>query len=168
MQTALPRRAGFTLIEVLVVLVIISLFATITTLSLEGLHNRTADDEVARLRRVLEIASERASIQGSPVEVEFLSNSYRFSALDAAGQWRLLFTPATLAEREWPEGMTLESLEVDGVRAALPYQLVFASESPEFRLQLHTPNGTRWLVGHMSGAVTLETAPVQSPMAVKE
>ncbi|HEX5125670.1 MAG TPA: prepilin-type N-terminal cleavage/methylation domain-containing protein [Rhodocyclaceae bacterium] len=162
-----PIARGFTLIEVLVVIVIIGVFASITTLSIEGLRSRSSDDEVARLRQVLEIAGERASVHGSPLSVEFLANGYRFSTLDAGGQWRLLFSPATLAEREWPQDMTVESLEINGQRVAPPYKIIFASESPEFVLRLRTSQGGRMLVGHMSGAITQETPAQDAPMAAK-
>jgi general secretion pathway protein H len=151
---------GFTLIEVMVVLIIISVFATITTFSISGMQRREAEHEVERLRRVLEIAAETASVRGTPLAVDFLPNGYRFSALDTSGEWHLLFSPDTLRERAWPEGVGVDALYVDGTALAPPYRLAFGSEAPEYRLRIHTPEGARLLVGRMSGAV--EFAPLPS------
>ncbi|MFA9438270.1 prepilin-type N-terminal cleavage/methylation domain-containing protein [Uliginosibacterium sp. sgz301328] len=155
---ACARRGarGFTLIEVMVVLIIISVMATVTAISIEGMQKREAQHEVDRLRRVLEIAAETATVRGSPLAVDFLPNGYRFSALDTSGEWHLLFNPQTLRQRPWPNGVSVESLEIDGVPVKPPFRLQFGSESPEFRLRLRTEDGTRTLVGLMSGAVEFE------------
>ena len=79
------RARGFTLIEVMVVLVILAITATAVTFSIEGMQARDTEREIDRLRLVLEAAGERAAVHGTPIAAEFLPGRYRFSELDAEG-----------------------------------------------------------------------------------
>lgn len=146
---------GFTLVEVLVVIVIISVFATMTTLGFEAVFGRDAQQETQRLRKVLELASERASIQGKPVRVEFLPHGYRFSTYDTNNEWRLLFEPREFSERSWPDGLGLQRLEIGGQAVTAPYVLQFGSEPPEFRLRLQQNDSVVELVGDITGAIDI-------------
>ena len=85
-----PRRCvqGFTLIEVMVVLVIIALTATGISVALDAVQGREASRAVERLRLVLEATAERASVRGQPIAVEFIADGYRFSAFETDGNWR--------------------------------------------------------------------------------
>lgn len=155
MQAArLPR--GFTLIEIMVVLVIVGVFAGLASLSIDGMQSRRSDEEVSRLRRLLEMAGDYADTRGTPLAVDFLPNGYRFSALQASGEWHLLFAPSPFAERSWGTGVSVASLEVDGTPVEAPLRIVFGTEAPEYRLQLATPEGSKQVLGRISGAVEME------------
>lgn len=152
----MPPRArvqGFSLIEVLVVLIIISVFVSLSTMSIEGLQSRRSEDEVARLRRLLEMASDYAETRGAHLQVEFLPNGYRFSELQTDGEWHLLFPPSPFAERSWAAGVNVGRLEVDGVEAQAPLHLIFGTEPPEYNLTLNTPEGLKRLQGEINGMV---------------
>jgi len=152
-----PRwQKGFSLIEILVVLVIISVFATLVTISLDGVASRRSDEEVARLRRLLEMAGDYADTHGTPIAIDFLPNGYRFSALQASGEWHLIFPPSPFAERSWGEGVSVASLELNGMQIEAPLRIVFDGEPPEYTLMLNTPEHTKRLVGRISGMVSLE------------
>jgi general secretion pathway protein H len=99
-------QRGFSLIEILVVLVIISVFTSLAVLTLESVQGRNNDEEVLRLQRLLEMAADYSDTRGTPLAVEFLPNGYRFSAMQTNGEWRLIFAPSPFAERSWPEGGT--------------------------------------------------------------
>ena len=87
------RHAGFTLIEVMVVLVIMGVMATGITIGLDSLRGRDAEQALKRLRLVLEASADRAVVRGRPIAIEFLPDGYRFSALDADDNWRPLIDP---------------------------------------------------------------------------
>ncbi len=151
--------AGFTLIEILVVLLIIGITIGALSVNFGVLNRRNTSDELERLQRVLQFAAERAAVRGSPIQVEFLPASYRFSELDTAGKWQLLFAPRELAEHTWQAGLSAQKLVV-AERAAEPgnAHIVFSSEAPKFYLYLLTPDGLRTLTGNSAGEVVLETA----------
>lgn len=150
------RSRGFTLIEVMVVLVILGITATAVTFSIGGLQARETEREVDRLRLVLEAAGERAATHGTPLEIEFLPGRYRFSLLDADGQWRPVPEGDPLAERLMPEGLEWRSLRVEGRKPDIDTPLVFGSEMPMFELELTVPAGSRHYASRPDGSVVLE------------
>jgi len=155
------RQRGFTLIEVMVVLVILGISVTAVTFSIEGLQARETERELQRLRLVLERAGERAAVRGTPIAVEFLPGRYRFSQLDADGHWRPFNEGESLSERELPEGVRWADLTVEGRKPEPNSPLVFGSEMPQFDLRLSAPGNLRRYVSHPDGSVTMETIPVQ-------
>ncbi|HSD38389.1 MAG TPA: prepilin-type N-terminal cleavage/methylation domain-containing protein [Rhodocyclaceae bacterium] len=154
----ITAQRGFTLIEVMVVLVIISITVAVVSVNFGVLDRRSTADEVERLQRVLQFAAERAAVRGNPIQVEFLPGSYRFSQLDAAGKWQLLFVPHELVEHDWLAGLAPAKLTV-AERVAEPGEarIVFGSEAPRFRLDISTPDGLRTLTGNSAGEVLTET-----------
>ncbi len=149
----MARPRGFTLIEVMVVLVVIGLVATGIGVSLAALQGREAERAVERLRLVLEASAERAAVRGQPIAVEFLADGYRFSAFDTDGSWRPLLDPPVFSERVLPDDVRRGRLLVEGRDLSAEPRLVFASAAPEFRLTLDTPNGVVELVGRATGEV---------------
>ena len=154
-HTAAQR--GFTLIELMVVVLIISITTAVVSVNFGVLDRRSTADEVERLQRVLQFAAERAAVRGNPIQVEFLPGSYRFSQLDAAGKWQLMFTPRELVEHDWLAGLTPAKLTV-AERVAEPGEarIVFGSEAPRFRLDVSTPDGMHSLTGNSAGEIRTE------------
>jgi type II secretion system protein H len=158
-RTALPcvRHArGFTLIEVMVVLVVLAITASAVTFSIEGMSRRDNEREVDRLRLVLEAAGERAAVNGTPIAAEFLPGRYRFSTLDTEGKWRPISEGNSLSERELPEGFIWIGVKLRGKPATAEPPLVFGAEMPDFEVRLRTPEGERLYRSRPGGEVVLE------------
>ncbi|MDB5814268.1 MAG: hypothetical protein JWN23_1385 [Rhodocyclales bacterium] len=153
------RSPGFTLIEVLVVMLIVGITIGAVSVNFGLLDRRNTADEVERLRRVLEFAAERAAVHGSPIQVEFLPGSYRFSQLDTAGKWQLLFEPRELAEHDWRAGLAPQALSIAGhaTEPGNPH-IVFSAEAPPFELHIATPDGAHLLSGRSTGEVDIDAA----------
>lgn len=154
-----PHR-GFTLIELMVVLVIMGVVATGISLSVNSLHSRDEARALERLRRVLEATAQRAMTRGQPLAVDLLADGYRFSTLDTDGHWRALSDPPVFVERILPAGLRWSRLERLGqatnVANAAGQRLVFGSRPPEYALLLDTPQGAARYRGRICGEVTLE------------
>lgn len=150
------RARGFTLIEVMVVLVILGITTAAVSLSLSGLQARQTEHEIDRLRLVLEMAGERAAVTGTPIAAEFLPGRYRFSTLDTEGHWRPIVGDDPLVERELPDELSWGALSVNGQPPAGDPPLIFASEMPRFVLGLRTPEGLREYRSRPDGAVMLK------------
>lgn len=75
----IPAQTGFTLIEILVVVVIIGILLT-TTVALRGGHSdqRTLLAEAERLRSVFFLAQQAAAEQGLPLKLTVTDQGYRF------------------------------------------------------------------------------------------
>jgi len=104
-----PHRtgAGFTLIEVLVVVAIIGLMVAgfVLSLSLTG-RDPDLERESDRLFTLLNYAREQAELQTREYGILFQEDGYEFLAYDVQlGQWRSVFEDDALGARKLPEGL---------------------------------------------------------------
>ena len=104
------KQYGFTLLELLVVVVIVAILFTYTTLAIRS--ESPADiikQEAQRMQRLVELASEEAIMRGEEYAIELSLNGYRFLRFEN-NQWLPLSSDRILRERELPLEMELELL----------------------------------------------------------
>jgi general secretion pathway protein H len=105
---------GFSLLELLVVIVIISILFTFTTLAIRGTSpEELIETEAQRLDRLLQLALEEAILKGQEYGLEFKTDRYRF-LLYFENTWQPLDNDDLLRERQLPENMELE-LEIEQI-----------------------------------------------------
>ena len=94
------RRAGFTLIEILVVIALLGIAAAVVALSVSGSDSRLLREETARLGALFRIAQDEARITGRTLVWEADVTGYRFRMLDEEGarDW----SDDILRQRAWP------------------------------------------------------------------
>ena len=108
------HQQGFSLLELLVVIVIVSILFTLTTLAIRGTSpEELIQTEAQRLDRLLQLAIEEAILKGMEYGVEFKSNSYQF-LIYAEENWHPLEADKLLRKRTLPENMEIE-LMIDAV-----------------------------------------------------
>lgn len=116
--TPAARIAGFTLLEVLVVIVIIGIIVSAATLGIGVLgRDREAEDQTRRFWAVLQQAREEAELQSLDVGVYLAASGYEFLRYDRRrSEWQPFIDDALYAARELPEGLRfklwLDSREV--------------------------------------------------------
>jgi general secretion pathway protein H len=82
------RSAGFTLLELMVVLVLIGIIFSFAMLSLRGTDvSDLMDQETRRLATLLELAADEAILRGEELAVHFTDDGYEFLVLQD-GTWQ--------------------------------------------------------------------------------
>ncbi len=151
---------GFTLIEILVVVVIIATVVSIALLSISvGGDDAELDQERRRLASLIETIQDEAMLQGREFGIEIMVSSYRFVEFDPlVRQWSEIPGDDLYRLRRLPEGLEFElfiddrriELEIDPERLDdpqreragsadnyVPHLFVFASgESTVFELHI--------------------------------
>jgi general secretion pathway protein H len=99
---------GFTLLELLVVVVIVAILFTYTTLAIRS--NSPEDmikEEAYRLEHLVQLALEEAILRGEEYGIEIHLDGYRFLHF-TENQWQPLDQDKILHERKLPQDMELE------------------------------------------------------------
>lgn len=102
------RAHGFTLLELLVVLVIVAILFSFATFSIRS--NSPEDsikEEALRLNRLIQLALEEAVLKNKEYGLEFKTNSYRFLTYQD-NNWQAISDDKLLRKRELPDEMEIE------------------------------------------------------------
>ena len=103
----LDRQRGFTLLELMVVLVIVGVI--LTFVGLTGGGDSRAEQmqrEMQRLAALIELASEEAVMRSEQLAIRFGETDYEFMVLDE-GEWQALSDNPPLRPRELPQGIEM-------------------------------------------------------------
>jgi general secretion pathway protein H len=157
------RPSGFTLIEILVVVVILGVLAAALTLAVGvGGGERQLQRQAEQVQALLGYACEQAELSGREIGVSMNTSGYRFSRLER-DNWTA-FREGELRPRAWLANSSA-ALSRDGQRVEIalqfpekPQLLCFSSgELTAFELEFRLlENSTRYrLDGSPDGAVTL-------------
>jgi general secretion pathway protein H len=151
-------QSGFSLLEIMVVIVIIGIMVSLATLSIGSATDDGVDEHSRRFEALLELAIEEASIEGREIGLRFYQHSYEFSArvpaVDKDGLpiwiWEPLERDRLLKPRDLGEDIALD-LELEDKEIVLEYErnteetyvpqiFVFSSGdiSPPFMVRIRT------------------------------
>jgi len=108
------RNSGFTLLEVLVVVLLMGIILSFASLKLgDGGQARMLSQEARRVQAVLQLAREEAILQTKEYGLRFQPTGYEFFVLSPPEWKRLGKSDETLRPRSFPESMEA-SLELEG------------------------------------------------------
>ena len=156
---------GFTLIEILVVVVIMAVLAVAVTLAVGGGSERRLQQEAKRFEALVGMASEQAQLSGREIGILLKPDGYAFEVLDGDA-WLPAPAGGELRARSWVHGLRTELTRDDrpvaldtGADDVVPQLVCFSSgELTAFTLTLalgDTPARYR-IVGKDDGTITLD------------
>ena len=114
------RQPGFTLIEILVVVIIIATISGIALMSISLVgDDRELSTERKRLAALIEMVQDEATMQGREFGLELMNSTYRFVEFDPfTARWSEVLGDDLLRLRKLPDGMEFE-LYVEDKRIVL-------------------------------------------------
>jgi general secretion pathway protein H len=168
MQTIKPpagRYSGFTLLEMMVVIVLAGILLSIVTVNVTPDPRQQLQREAQRVGQLMGVAADEARIRQQPIAWEADLNGYRF-VTEVGGERRLLTDDDLLRERTWDKPMTRVSV-LDGAGpqpaqvllgpGAPPVRVAVAREwvQPRWRLELVNEDGEVRIEFDETGRATL-------------
>ncbi len=112
-----PRRErAFTLVEILVVVVILGVFAGLAGLALSRDERGALNAEAERLADVLDLAAAEARLGGQALAWRAHDTGYGFQRYDQARGWFDVPADPALRGRQLPVAVTIASVRVEAVR----------------------------------------------------
>jgi general secretion pathway protein H len=137
-------HAGFTLVEILVVIAVIAIASTIVIVNLERDDRRMGLREASRLAGALEHAASLAQWQGETLGISAEGNGYRFWRRGADDRWATLSGDDVLAARILPAPFTVAAATFAGAPVAADAILPFrpSGRNEPYTLLLASPEWT--------------------------
>ena len=116
---------GFTLLELLVVLVIVGILVSMLTLSVGLVGEDSAlRREAERLEALVQMAGEETMLNGFEMGLRFYRRAYEFSIYrDDTDEWTPLVDDELFRHRDIPQAVELD-LELEGRQVILEFQAV--------------------------------------------
>lgn len=152
-------QRGFTLIEVLVVLVIIGIMVGLVGVRLMPDDDRVLANEVQRLALLLEQTRDQAVVSGEPIAFTVEQGGYRFWALNEDNQWVPRSGDDLLKDRSLASGVRLLALRVNQASLEAGERLLFlpSGSSAPFTVDLALNAAHTRIRGDSLGRVRVET-----------
>jgi general secretion pathway protein H len=146
---AARSRAGYTLIEVLVVIAVIAIAAGLVVVNLEGDDRKSVEREAARLAGALENAAALAQWRSETLGFSADGGGYRFWRRGPDNRWTALRDEEALAQRTLPAQWSVSSISYAGAPVAANVIVPFrpSGRNEPYALALSSPAWTFLVAG---------------------
>lgn len=136
------RAPGFTLVEVLVVLLIMGLLVGMASSIVRPDDRGLACAEADRLAQLLDLASTEARLTGRSVAWTPDAQGYRFWRMTADAGWIEIRDSDVLRPRTLPQGMRVAAMQIENVPVTRDMRLEFTPLGRVFAFSIELTFGT--------------------------
>lgn len=159
------QRAGFTLLEIMVVLVIIGIVLTLAVVRLDPPADRVLQQEAERLALLFEAARDEAIARSEPLAWSHFRGRHQFWIRRDA-DWLPLSGVDVLVPRELPAGVSFGSIKVNLQLQGEDGKLVFQPSGVNelFQLQLQGEGGVFELSSDVLGRISVSRQDAAAPV----
>ncbi len=150
-------QRGFTLLEMMVVLVLASIMLSFAAVQLMPDEQAQLHDEAERLAFLMEQAGASARAGGQALAWSGSGGEFRFWNRNKQGGWQRVEQDALLHPRTLPDGVRIAAMEIDG-RADKPGEMLLLSPETAaqmFRIRLVSGERQLTIAGDGMGAVSV-------------
>ena len=150
------RYRGFTLIELVVVLLIVTIVLGVVGVNLNPDRGSAVREEAKRLALLIQTAQQDAILQGHILAVAFGPQGYHFLAINDKRELKPLPADGVLRPRSLPPGIAISSVDIDGASEAETPRLILlpTGELPAFTITL-SQGEIRWQIqGKFTGEIS--------------
>jgi general secretion pathway protein H len=151
----MARSSGFTLIEILVVMLLISIIIGMVGLSF--IRDRSSDvrEEAERLALLLQTAQQEATMQGQVLALRPTREGYAFLRLSDQGRFVLIERDELLGPHKLPPPITIEKIAIEGLTGADKTGLLLEPSGalPPFTITVSAPEAAWEIAGLANGTL---------------
>ena len=130
MYNTRAKSHGFTLIEILIVLLIMGMCVGLASAVIRPDQQATLGVEAERLAQLLDITIEESNLSGKSYAWTADKTGYRFWRLSKDNEWREPGDNDLLRARALPPGMTISSLQINNEENHRAMRLEFTPYNP--------------------------------------
>jgi general secretion pathway protein H len=164
LESQLPQSStnksvsGFTLVELLVVLVIIGIALGMTALQLMPDKRATLRQESQRLALLLENATMEAQASGHPLAWSGEHSHYRFWKKNDYNDWVRIEDDPQYRPRELPDGIVINQITIEDKPFAPGEKISLNANGRPYHIILSNQYGNTGVSGNSTGDVTPDNA----------
>lgn len=149
------RARGFTLIEMLVVLLIMGIFVGLVSTVAQPDDRARLRMEAERLAQLLDLAATKSRLTGRPIAWTVDAGGYQFWQYSEETYWTQITDDDTLRARSLPPGMAITSLQIENMQAANAMRLEFTpySQMIAFNIEMSFGSAHNTVAGSPIGEV---------------